>query len=110
MHLLSLVLLAGGALNALADEVKIPVGQQGSMEHILPHNGERKTKVLNHFGLPDKEYPKIGRPPITRWDYRDFSVYFEYDRVISSVLHHQPQPAPTQTDGAPQDPAQGATQ
>ena len=42
------------------------------------------------FGLADEEHPAVGHPPITRWDYRSFSVYFEYDHVINSVLHHQP--------------------
>ena len=32
----------------------------------------------------------VGQPPITRWDYREFSVYFEYDHVVKSVIHHQP--------------------
>jgi hypothetical protein len=46
--------------------------------------------VLARFGLADEEHPPVGQPPITRWDYRTFSVYFEYDHVVNSVLHHQP--------------------
>jgi hypothetical protein len=28
----------------------------------------------------------VGEPPITRWDYGSYSVYFEYDVVLFSVL------------------------
>jgi hypothetical protein len=29
----------------------------------------------------------VGDPPITRWDYDGWSVYFEYDLVLFTVLH-----------------------
>ena len=29
----------------------------------------------------------MGQPPITRWNYDQWSVYFEYDRVLYAVLH-----------------------
>lgn len=75
---------------AHAQTIEIPVGQQGQSIANLPHKGESKRAVLERFGLADEEHPPIGQPPITRWDYRSFSVYFEYDHVIDSVLHHQP--------------------
>jgi hypothetical protein len=28
----------------------------------------------------------VGAPPITRWDYPNFSVFFEGDRVIHAVV------------------------
>jgi hypothetical protein len=28
----------------------------------------------------------VGAPPITRWDYAGFSVFFEHDRVIDAVV------------------------
>lgn len=56
----------------------------------LPHRGQSKRAVLERFGLADEEHKPVGQPPITRWDYREFSVYFEYDHVINSVRHHQP--------------------
>jgi hypothetical protein len=33
----------------------------------------------------------VGDPPITRWVYDRFTVYFENDRVIHSVVHHDQQ-------------------
>lgn len=75
---------------ALAQTLEIPLGQQGDAVAGLPQLGESKRSVLERFGLADEEHPPVGQPPITRWDYRSFSVYFEYDHVINSVLHHQP--------------------
>jgi len=77
-------------LAASADILEIPVGQQGDSVAGLPQLGESKRSVLERFGLADEEHRPVGQPPITRWDYRSFSVYFEYDHVINSVLHHQP--------------------
>jgi len=72
-----------------AEIIRIPVGQQGHAETTMPSRGDSQNKVLDRFGLADEEHPAVGQPPITRWDYREFSVYFEGNRVIISVLHHQ---------------------
>ena len=87
---LLLTLLAPTAL--LADTLTIPLGSPGADLDAsnLPHRGQSKRAVLERFGLADEEHKPVGQPPITRWDYRDFSVYFEYDHVINSVRHHQP--------------------
>ncbi|WP_372868328.1 phosphodiesterase [Pseudomonas sp.] len=75
---------------ANADSLQIPLGQQGAAIVQLPQRGESQRSVLERFGLADEERPAVGSPPISRWDYREFSVYFEYDHVINSVRHHQP--------------------
>ena len=90
MRTLPLLLALWLPLPALAETIEIPVGQQGDAVAGLPQLGESKRSVLERFGLADEEHPPVGQPPITRWDYRSFSVYFEYDHVINSVLHHQP--------------------
>lgn len=72
-----------------ADIIRIPVGQQGQVVIPVPSRGDSKHQVLERFGLADEEHPAIGQPPITRWDYREFSVYFEGNRVLNSVQHHQ---------------------
>lgn len=90
MHLLLVPsLLLALSLPAQADIIRIPVGQQGTSDIATPSRGESKTQVLERFGLADEEHPAVGQPPITRWDYRTFSVYFEGNRVINSVVHHQ---------------------
>jgi hypothetical protein len=73
---------------ASAESLRIPLGQQGNDLTNLPQYGESRRNVLERFGLADEEHPSVGNPPITRWDYREFSVYFENDHVINSVRHH----------------------
>lgn len=73
-----------------ADTLSIPLGAQGDTRVALPARGESREAVLQRFGLADEEHPAVGQPPIVRWDYRDFSVYFESGRVIDSVRHHRP--------------------
>ncbi len=53
----------------------------------LPTNGQSKTDIETDFGPPTQKHPAVGEPPISRWEYADFSVYFEYDLVLFSVLH-----------------------
>ena len=90
MPLLFLLLALLLPLGADADTLQIPIGQQGASELRLPQFGESQRAVLERFGLADEEHPSVGNPPITRWDYREFSVYFEHKHVINSVRHHQP--------------------
>lgn len=86
---LLLLLIFSLHTSARAEDIKIPVGQQGPADLPVPSRGDAKIDVLDRFGLADEEHTAVGRPPITRWDYRDFSVYFEDNRVINSVIHHR---------------------
>lgn len=90
-YLLLLTLLL--PLYGYASPLLIPLGEQGAITGPLPLRGESRRAVLERFGLADEEHPAIGQPPISRWDYREFSVYFEYDHVVDSVRHHRLQPA-----------------
>lgn len=54
----------------------------------LPDNGLSQTDVERRYGTPNERRAPVGDPPITRWVYDDYSVYFEHDLVIESVLHH----------------------
>ena len=58
------------------------------MQRNLPANGLTKAQVEQRFGTPNERRASVGDPPITRWVYQDYSVYFERDLVIESVLHH----------------------
>ncbi len=62
---------------ALADGVKMPA------------RGMTMERVKRWFGEPVKRYAPVGDPPITRWEYPDYIVYFEHDRVITSVYKHR---------------------
>ncbi len=51
-----------------------------------PERGQRMTDVEARYGAPTTRYPAVGEPPITRWDYPGFVVYFEHDRVLHAVV------------------------
>jgi hypothetical protein len=85
-----LALLLGGALAGSAAAETLVVGGQVEVVKCplaCPHRGITMKQVEKSFGPPAKRFPAVGKPPITRWDYPAFSVYFEYNRVIHSVAH-----------------------
>ena len=50
-----------------------------------PARGVTMSAVEAKFGAPQTRHPAVGSPPITRWDYGAFSVFFENERVIDAV-------------------------
>jgi hypothetical protein len=52
-----------------------------------PTRSMSMDQVSQRYGQPLAAYPSVGEPPITRWDYSNYSVFFEYDLVLTSVLH-----------------------
>lgn len=51
-----------------------------------PGRGMTMDQVAAKFGTPASKVPAVGQPPITRWDYPGFVVYFERNYVIHSVI------------------------
>ena len=51
-----------------------------------PAGGTTMVHVEQTYGAPEQRLGTIGDPPITRWLYSNFVVYFEYDRVIHAVV------------------------
>jgi hypothetical protein len=51
-----------------------------------PARGSTMAAVERKFGAPAARHPTVGAPPITRWDYAGFAVFFEGDRVIHAVV------------------------
>ena len=51
----------------------------------FPRRGMDMSKVVNELGEPVTRHPAVGNPPITRWDYADRTVFFEYSHVIHVV-------------------------
>jgi hypothetical protein len=45
-----------------------------------------QARVESKYGSPVAVKAAVGEPPITRWEYADFVVFFEYDKVIHAVL------------------------
>jgi len=52
-----------------------------------PARGMTMAEVEARFGPPKLKRSPVGDPPITRWDYDGFSVYFEHQYVLHSVVH-----------------------
>ncbi len=59
-----------------------------------PARGMTMSQVASKFGAPTNKVPAVGKPPISRWDYPGFVVYFERDHVIHSVVSDSAPPAP----------------
>lgn len=51
-----------------------------------PGRGMSMTAVEARFGQPANRHSAVGQPPITRWDYPGFAVYFEHQYVIHAVV------------------------
>lgn len=57
----------------------------------LPRRGASMASVESRYGAPRAKHSPVGgggpkTPPITRWDYETFSVYFENSHVVDAVL------------------------
>jgi hypothetical protein len=52
-----------------------------------PAKGMNMRTVEARFGAPQDRHEAVGNPPITRWDYPLFTVYFEHEYVIHAVVN-----------------------
>jgi hypothetical protein len=50
-----------------------------------PSRGMTMEKVAETWGDPVSRPSPVGDPPIARWEYDQFVVYFEYQNVIHAV-------------------------
>ena len=99
--LFGLVLSAGSSFadTLLIDRV------EGTRGATLPRKGSTMETVEASFGAPQAKHAAVGSPPITRWVYPAFSVYFEHSHVINAVVNKAgpeekgPRPVPSQTSG-----------
>ena len=52
-----------------------------------PARGMSMDKVQSAYGAPTRKVAAVGAPPIERWEYPNFTVYFEYQKVIHAVAN-----------------------
>ena len=78
--------MAVAASTALADELTTPPAPTASEQTAGPARGTSMEKVEATFGAPIERIPAVGEPPITRWKYPGFEVYFEHQVVIHTVV------------------------
>ncbi|MGH8214766.1 MAG: hypothetical protein ACREPZ_03625 [Rhodanobacteraceae bacterium] len=69
--------------------LRVKVQQENRMN--LPTRGMSMAQVEHEYGAPLKVLATRGgsskhQPPIHRWEYTKYIVYFEYKHVIHSVL------------------------
>lgn len=85
------VLVLFGLLFALAgpghaDTLTTPSGSTIAADS-GPRRGLSMERVRASYGVPNQEVAAVGTPPITRWVYGGFTVYFEHEFVIHAVQH-----------------------
>lgn len=91
--ILAVMLFSGHAL-ANGDVLSMPPSHDGAVEAVpaaplaveMPVRGMSMRRVEARFGQPDTKLPAVGEPPITRWVYPDYTVYFEHQYTLHSVL------------------------
>lgn len=88
-------------LAAQADVIEMPESDIAVMI-AKPSKGSTMSAVIKQFGQPATKRKAVGggskrQPPITRWDYPGFSVFFENSHVVDAVVPGRP-PALQRTD------------
>jgi hypothetical protein len=86
LMLLIPIALAGTCAAARAETLVVDdqvMVRESSVER--PAKGSTMKTVESKFGTPASRHPTVGQPPITRWDYPGFAVFFEGEHVIHSV-------------------------
>jgi len=78
------LLFAFGAM-ASAETVNMG-GVTAESDSGRPTRGMTQASVESRFGSPSSVTAPVGEPPITRWEYSGFVVFFEYDKVIHAVV------------------------
>jgi hypothetical protein len=86
---LTCALIYGVGVNSIVNADTVVVDDQvqvrdSSIE--TPKRGITMSQVESKFGAPSAKHDAVGAPPITRWDYPNFAVFFEGDRVIHAVV------------------------
>jgi hypothetical protein len=86
--LISTLALLGGSL-ALADTLLLDgIDMAASTSAERPTRGTTMATVEQRFGTPTDKLTAIGEPPITRWEYPGYTVFFEYEHVLHTVVRH----------------------
>ncbi len=65
----------------------LSIAERLNKNAVVPQRGMTMDEVETRFGPPDTRKLPVGDPPITRWIYADFRVYFEHQWVIHSVAN-----------------------
>jgi len=90
----SLTLVSILAVSNVAHAEILSIGEQAKVltKADMPRRGVSKTAVKAKYGAAKEETTSKGkvtkqRPRITRWTYNNFSVFFEHNHVVHTVVH-----------------------
>jgi hypothetical protein len=89
--MLSVMLTGIGAASMVSTENGIAVKETSVA---VPARGMTMEQVESKFGSPTTKVPAVGKPPISRWEYAAFVVFFENNHVIHAVAIEPAAPAP----------------
>lgn len=84
------LLIFGLSANLSAEEINLPSAETEASEFSikLPGRGMSMEMVQNRFGDASEKFSAVGEPPITKWIYKNFTVYFESEFVIHAVVNN----------------------
>jgi hypothetical protein len=105
--LINAVLAMGASLAGLAQADIVAVDSGIAVKEsdgAAPARGMTMSQVTSKFGAPSTKVPAVGNPPISRWEYPGFVVYFERDHVIHSVVSESGAPVSEPASNAPATP------
>ena len=95
MKIQTLLLITSILLVPLITQAKVSnIGNQVSVTQTIniPQRGNNMKKVLHRYGKAKRITQSKGKvtkkwPRITRWEYGRFTVYFEKQQVLHTVVH-----------------------
>ena len=90
LRILAVIALTFGAFGTLSAQKLQTEGLSPSESDARPSRGMTAESVESKWGAPDAKVAPVGDPPISRWEYASFVVFFEYDRVIHAVVKRSP--------------------
>jgi hypothetical protein len=81
-----------GCVPAHAQDLQLTDAPSPQSVADAPPRGTSMAAVEARFGAPSERHAPVGQPPITRWVYPSFVVFFEYSHVVHAVTR-RPAPA-----------------
>jgi hypothetical protein len=74
-----------GCVGSHAQQLQMVEPPPANAAVATPNRGTSMGEVEARFGAPAERYDAVGQPPITRWVYPSFVVFFEYSHVVHAV-------------------------
>lgn len=86
-NFVGLIILVFISHAAAAETLDVTSGQLSAetLSINVPTRWMTQEEVETRFGTPISKSSPVGDPPISYWEYDQFIVYFEYDKVLDTV-------------------------